>query len=123
MVNPKGARRVVGLDLGSSAIKVVELEASAKGPRLLKSLIQDLPDPSSDRASWLQAALKEFDAREVIISISGPDVAIRLVLVPLMSLAELPEAVKWQIKEQVPFPVQDAVLDLRVLGEVWDKDI
>ena len=117
----------VGVDLGSRAIKVVELERGPSGWRLVKHLIQELPVPSDgqpvDRAGWLQSALKEFDARELQVSISGPEVAIRRVRVPPMSKRELPEAARWQVKDQVSFPVQDAVLDVEVVGEVWDKDL
>jgi type IV pilus assembly protein PilM len=126
----RGARapqRWVGLDLGSRSLKLVELESTPAGVRLLKSLIQELPVPAEgqavDRAGWLQSALKEFAASDVHVSAGGPEVAMRRVAVPLMSRQELPEAVKWQVKEQLPFPVQDALLDCRVTGEVWEKDI
>ena len=121
------SKRLVGLDLGSHTIKLAEVEQTATGIRLVKSLIQELPviksGQSVDRAGWLASALKEFDAREVHVSISGPEAAIRRVHMPLMSKRELPEAVKWQIKEQISFPIQEAMLDFRVMGEVWDKDI
>jgi type IV pilus assembly protein PilM len=119
-------RRWIGLDLGSASLKLVELEQTAGGPRLVKHLIQDLPAgaaPGADRAGWLQAALKEFDAERLHVSLSGPEVALRRVQMPLMSRRELAEAVKWQVKEQIPFPVAEAVLDVQVVGEVWDKDI
>jgi type IV pilus assembly protein PilM len=117
----------VGLDLGSQSIKLVELERTASGLRLVKSLVQELPTPRGgqviDRVGWLQSALKEFNAREVYVSVNGPQVVIRRVHMPLMSKGEMPEAVKWQMKEQIPYPVQDAVVDFRVVRETWDKDI
>lgn len=124
---PRPSRRWVGLDLGSRAIKLVEIEQTPAGPRLFKSFIQELPQPAGDqpvdKVGWLQSAIKEFSARDVHVSISGPEVAVRRVHMPLMSKRELAEAVKWQVKEQVPFSVQDAVLDVRQIGEVWEKDI
>ena len=117
----------VGLDLGTRSLKLVELEPTAGGVRLLKSLIQELPVPAEGRpvdwAGWLQSTLKEFTAVEVHVSAGGPEVALRRVAIPLMSRQEMPEAVKWQVKEQLPFPIQDALLDFRVTGEVWEKDI
>ena len=119
--------RRVGLDVGSRAIKLVELEQTSAGLRLLKTLVQDLPrSPAGhtvDRVGWLQSALKEFPSKELAVSVGGPEVAIRRVHLPLMSARELPEAVKWQVKEQVPFPIQETRLDFEVIGEVWDKDI
>ena len=67
--------------------------------------------------------MKEFQARQIHVAVGGPELALRRVHVPLMSAAELPEAVKWQVKDQLSFAVQDAVLDFRVTGEVWDKDV
>ena len=123
----RASQRWVGLDLGARSLKLVELERTAAGVRLLKSLIQELPEPAEgravDRAGWLQSALTEFDAAEVHVSASGPDIAMRRVAIPLMSRQELPEAIKWQVKEQIAFSVQDALLDFRVTGEVWEKDI
>jgi type IV pilus assembly protein PilM len=129
MVTPRAgkARRQIGLDIGSHSLKVAELERTPVGVRLVKQLVQELPLPQAgqavDRVGWLQSALKEFDASEIHLSIGGPDVAIRRVHLPLMCKRELPEAVKWQVKEQIPFPIQDAILDFQVIGEVWEKDV
>lgn len=120
-------KRWVGLDIGSSSIKLIELEQTATGIRLVNSVIQELPSAqgpqSIDRVGWLQATLKEFGAKEVHLAVGGPEVAIRRVRVPPMSTEELAEAVKWQVKDELPFPIQEVVLDFEVLGEVWDKDI
>jgi len=119
--------RWVGLDLGSSSIKLIELEQTATGVRLLNSLIQEFPSAQGpqaiDRLGWLQAALKEFGAKDVHLAVSGPEVVIRRIKVPPMSKGELAEAVKWQVKDELPFPIHEAVLDFEVLGEVWDKDV
>jgi len=119
-------QRWVGLDLGSQSIKLVELErAGASGWRLVKCLVQDLPLTSGpvDRLWWLQAAFKEVGMGEVHASVGGPQVTLRRLPMPPMPKRELPEALKWQLKDHVTFPIQDAVLDVRVIGEVWEKDI
>ena len=94
--------RWVGLDVGSHAIKLVELEQTPAGLRVLKTLVQDLPRSASgqgvDRVGWLQSALKEFPSKALAAAIGGPDVAIRRIHLPLMSAKELPEAVRWQAK-------------------------
>jgi len=119
--------RWLGLDLGSHSLRLVELERTASGWRLIRHLVQDVPVTAEGRPSdwvgWLQSALKEFDLRELHLAVSGPQIVLRRVSVPMMSAQELPEAVKWQIKDQVPFPIQEAMLDVRVLGEVWEKDV
>ena len=123
-----GARqRWVGLDIGSQSIKAAELEQVGSGLRLVKVLVQELlvsdDGQPIDRLGWLQSALKEFSTDELYVSLSGPNVAVRRIRLPLMSANELAEAAKWEVKEQLPFPVQEAVLDFIVIGEVWEKDI
>ena len=124
--SPRPARWI-GLDLGSASIKLMELEQARTGIRLVNQVIQDLPSPSTpdskERVSWLQAVLKEARATEVHLAISGPGVVIRCVTIPQMSVEELAEAVKWQVKDALPFPLKEAVLDFEVLGEAWEKDI
>jgi len=156
--------RWVGLDLGSSSIKLIELEQTPTGVRVRNHLIQEFPsvqgpqpidrlgwphhlsgaaegsasatplgrDPwrwqtgpsgHSQVVGWLQAALKEFGAKDVHLAVGGPEVVIRRIKVPPMSKEELAEAVKWQVKDELPFPIHEAVLDFEVLGEVWDKDV
>jgi len=119
--------RWLGLDLGSQSLRLVEIERIASGWRLVRHLVQAVSSEAKGRpadwVSWLQSALKEFALREVHLAIGGSDVVLRRVSVPMMSSQEVAEAVKWQIKDQVPFPVQEAMLDVRVLGEVWERDV
>lgn len=117
------AARWLGLDLGGRVLKLVEVEPSGSGVRLTGSLVQELPESTSDASAWLATALKEFQARQMHVALGGPEIALRRVHVPPMSAAELPEAVKWQVKDQLSFPVQEAVFGFRSLGEVWDKDV
>lgn len=146
-------RRWVGLDIGSQSIKLAELEQQRDGVRLTRHLVQELPASQDDRGGvpaagfqgpptgrqvaeelglskpgrqlveWLQSALQEFSAGEVHVSIGGPHVVVRRLFMPLMSKEELLEALKWQIKDQVPYAVQEAILTVRVIRETWDKDI
>lgn len=120
-------RRWIGVDIGSASIKVAVLEPGAHGPRLAKSLIQELPLDDGgtpvDCAGWLQTVLQACEPGAAHVNLSGDAVAVRRIAVPPMSSAELPEAVKWQVKDQLPFAVQDAAIAFAVLGEVWEKDL
>jgi len=113
---------MVGLDIGSASVKLIELERAGQGLRLVRQLIREVPE-GPDRDGWLRSGLEEFNAAEVHLAVDGPEVAVRRVMIPPMSPNEHAEAVKWQVKDQVPFPIQGAVLDYRVVGEVWNKDL
>ncbi|MBI2885163.1 MAG: type IV pilus assembly protein PilM [Candidatus Omnitrophica bacterium] len=123
----------IGVDIGGRAIKLAELEPSGGGMRLIRYLIQELPEAHTPQAEvawrrpecaeWLQAALREVKAGPIHVVLGGTAVAIRREKAPLMSKAELDEAMKWQVKEDLPFPVQEASVSVEVLGEIWDKDL
>ena len=126
----RGARRPhrwVGLDLGSASIKLAEIEQTKSGLRLIRVAVKELPaspdGQEADQIRWVREAMEEFDAHEVHIAVSGPEVAVRRVQVPPMSQRELPEAVRWQIKDELPFPTEDAIVDFRLIGEVWEGDL
>lgn len=121
-------QRHVGLDLGAASIKCVELHNHpAKGWQLAGSLVQELPATAegkpSSQTDWLRTTLKAMEAREVHLSLHGPEVILRRMPMPLMPLNELREAVKWQLKEELTFPVEEAIIDCAVVGEVWEKDL
>lgn len=67
--------------------------------------------------------LGELSGRSVHAALAGADVAIRRLVMPLMPKLELLEAAKWELKDQVAFPIQEAALDVRVLGEVVEQDV
>lgn len=117
----------MGLDVGSASIKLVEVEQTAGGIRVVHQVLQELPPgavtDAHARVSWLQAVMKESRSPEVHLALGSPEVVIRTVRIPPMSKEELAEAVKWHVKDLLPFPVAEAVLDFEVLEEVWEKDI
>ncbi len=134
MVALRRPARWVGVDIGGRAIKLVEVEPSGGGVRLVRYLIQELPDDAHAAPSeaawrrlgceeWLQAAMKELGAGPLHVVLGGAAVAVRRVKTPPMSKTELEEAVKWQVKDELPFSVQEAAFSVQVLGEVWDKDL
>ncbi len=128
MVKATKAHRWIGLDIGSTSIKVVVVEQPPVGPpRFVRHLIHALPIAAEaqavDRAGWLQSALNAIGAKEVHAVVGGPEVLLRRMSLPLMSAKERAEAVRWQLKDEVPFPIQQAIVDVQVLSEVWDKDV
>ena len=121
------ARRWVGVDLGWAALKVVELEEVNGRVRLLRSAIHERAhgsDPASGTGfsrPWLPS--DPSNAASVCVAVAGPGIAVRRIHVPLMSREELPEAVKWQVKDQLPFPVQEATVRFHLLGEVLVQNV
>lgn len=124
---------LVGLDIGSSAVKAVELEATRTGRRVVAAAAAPLPrDAVADGAildgDAVAAAIRgvldanPFRTRAVAASLSGSDVTVRTITVPRMSTSELDESLYWEIDQYVPVDVGDVALDYQVLDRGTDGD-
>lgn len=128
-------RDVVGLDIGSHAVKMVALRP-AKGElpfELTHFGKADLPDEAIVdgavvRPDAVTAAIGElFDqhkvrGRNVATSVSGNAVIIRRVSMPRMEPAKLREALPYEAESHIPFDVNDVDLDFAILGEDPEQD-
>jgi type IV pilus assembly protein PilM len=118
---------VVGLDIGSSAVKAVELKPSGKGHRVSAFGIEPIPPDCIvdgaiiDGAAVAEAIRRLFESRsiktrDVAASLSGNAVIVKKIALPAMSEAELADAIYWEAEQYIPFDVQDVNLDYQILG-------
>jgi len=119
-------KNLVGIDIGTSSIKVVQLKESRRGLGLLKLgyaplAPQTIVDGQVMDASAVVEALSRIfhDAKikqkEVAISVSGQSVIIRKITVPMMTQAELDEQIHWEAEQHIPFDIKDVQVDYQVL--------
>jgi type IV pilus assembly protein PilM len=121
-------RNLVGLDIGSSAVKVVELKELGKGRgyQLLNLALERLsPEAIVDGAIMdaglvIDAIQRAFSARkikggDVAIALSGHSVIIKKISIPATSEEELAEVIPWEAEQYIPFDVQDVNLAYQVL--------
>jgi len=116
----------VGLDIGSSAVKAVELKASGKGYRVTAIASEPVPPDSIvdgaiiDGGAVAEAikklfAKKGFKTKEVAASLSGNAVIVKKISLPVMTEQELAESIYWEAEQYIPFDIQDVSLDYQVL--------
>ncbi len=119
------ARRLIGLDIGTNAVRVAELEPGDP-PRLTSFGQVALPpgamrdgeivDPAvvteAIQRLWKELSLKKGPVR---VGVATPRVLVRTVDLPTMSDSELAGALQFQAQELIPIPLEDAVLDFQVL--------
>lgn len=119
------ARRLIGLDIGTNAVRVAELEVGDP-PRLTSFGQVALPpgamrdgeivDPAVVTAAitrlWKELSLKKGPVR---VGVATPRVLVRTVDLPTMSDDELAGALQFQAQELIPIPLEDAVLDFQIL--------
>jgi type IV pilus assembly protein PilM len=119
-------KSVVGLDIGSSAVKAVELKASGGGFRVAAIASEPIPpDSIVDGAAVDDGAVadairrlfstKGFRSKEVAASLSGSAVIVKKISLPVMTEAELAESIYWEAEQYIPFDIQDVSLDYQVL--------
>ena len=114
----------IGLDIGSHSIKLVGLKMTSKGPFLTCAGIKEIPyavDKQNVAAvsDILRGLVSEvgLKTKKVNVTVSGSGVNISRIIVPSMPKAELKEAVRWEVKGRLPFPIETAQIDYHTLSE------
>ncbi|MFA6823104.1 MAG: type IV pilus assembly protein PilM [Geobacter sp.] len=123
----KKNKDLVGIDIGSSSVKLVQLWQNKDGYHLLNVGIAPLPpeaivDNSLMDSGAVVDAVKNLVAsmgiktKDAVCSISGNAVIIRKILVPTMTSEELEDQIAWEAEQYIPFDIKDVHLDFQVLG-------
>jgi len=118
---------IVGIDVGSSAVKIVSLHES-RGTFQLQSVgIMPLnPETIVDNTIMdstaivdailnLLGALK-IKSKRVATSVSGHSVIIRKISLPIMTDSELESSIQWEAEQYIPFDISEVNIDFQILG-------
>ena len=120
---------LVGLDIGSSAVKAVELKAGGKGRRRVPAR-QPRHGAAASRShrgrrdhgpgAVIDAIQRLFQTQkikttEVATAVSGNAVIVKKISLPRMTQEELAESIHWEAEQYIPFDIQDVALDYEVL--------
>jgi len=125
-------KSVVGLDIGSSSIKLVELSEGKTGYKLQGLGISPLP-PEAIVDGALMDSVTIIDTirelinstktkpKDVVTSVSGHPVIVKKITLPFMSEGELEESIKWEAERYIPFDINDVNIDFQILGSVAEN--
>ena len=119
---------VVGVDIGTTSIKVVQLRGQDGAYQLQHAGIIPLPPEAivdnslMDTSSIVDAVknvLKNLGVKDadVASSISGNSVIIRKISLPAMPLDELEEQLQWEAEQYIPFDINDVYIDFQILPQ------
>jgi type IV pilus assembly protein PilM len=131
------SKGVVGLDVGSSSIKLVELKERKAGefslvrvgvePLSPEAIVDGSIMDSSLVVDAIQKLAQETGAKSTSFatSVSGHSVIIKKIQVPAMPAAELEESIHWEAEQYIPFDINDVRLDYVVLseGDIGDESM
>lgn len=119
---------LVGLDIGSSSIKVAEITEIKKGSTLAKfgminiapGLIEDgsVKDPETV-ADIIRQLFKAYNIKErnVAIAVGGYSVIVKKIVVQTMSEEQLQDTIQFEAEQYIPFDITDVNIDFQILGE------
>jgi type IV pilus assembly protein PilM len=118
---------VIGLDIGSNSIKLVELRESQNSFKLENLGIAPLP-PEAIVDGALMDSVTIIDAirqlvvdsktrtKDAVTSVSGHSVIVKKITLPVMSVPELEESIQWEAERYIPFDINDVNIDFQIFG-------
>ncbi len=132
-MSPRRAAVAVGLDISTGSIKVAELQIARGEPVLSNLGVVNLPegvigDGEIEDPVTLSNMLKELWSRtgirhrRVILGVANQKVIVRPIEIPYMEAEELESALRFQVQEFIPIPVEDAILDFDIIEEFMTSE-
>ena len=117
----------LGIDIGTSSIKVVEL-ANFKGrPRLVTygfiekkpAEVRNLVDDAVNTAAIINdiGAKARTSTKKVIAALPNFSVFTSILSLPALSKKELASAISWEAKKIIPLPLEEIILDWKIIDE------
>lgn len=123
-------KTIVGLDIGSHGVKVLELDLKKKGKKdafeVARIGYEPLPHEAIVEGSIIDSAAvaatiatacekAKITAKDVNLSISGNSVIIKKISLPAMEDQELAESIIWEAKHNIPYPYEETHVDYAIL--------
>ena len=118
---------IIGLDIGTSAVKLAQLKGTAKGFQLEALGVTPLPPEVIVDGTIMDAARvvdairttvreQRIKSKDVALSVSGHAVIVKRIGLPEMTEEELQESIRWEAEQYIPFAIDDVNLDFQILG-------
>jgi len=127
MFGKSKSRALVGLDIGSSSVKAVELKKKGDGYELVNLGVETLGQDTvvdgaiMDAISVSTAIDKIFTdnkikTKEVATSVSGHSVIVKRITVNAATEDEVANAIEYEAQQHIPFDLADVSKDYQILG-------
>jgi type IV pilus assembly protein PilM len=118
-------RDVLGLDIGSSQIKLIQLQKERSGYTVTAAAITEIPDSADDEKAnsnttdAIDRCLSSSGAqtRYAVCGVSGPEVAVRGFTFPPLPAAEVAGAVALEARQVCPFNIDESAVDYQLVPE------
>jgi type IV pilus assembly protein PilM len=126
MIRGLRARPWAGLDIGEYSVKLVAIQSGVARQRWASEVAYAPNGNGGSReptqvakaveAAFQAANLSPRSCRGVSIGISGPDVILKQVTLPLLDDSEVGPALRFEARKHLPFDPQTMIVDYQILG-------
>jgi type IV pilus assembly protein PilM len=119
---------VWGVDIGNAALKAIRCRP-AGDPEQIEAIAFDyieypklLTQPGADPVELINDALKQFQSRNsvrgdsVAIAVPGQNGLARFIKLPPVETKQIPQIVRYEARQQIPFDLDDVIWDYQSLG-------
>jgi type IV pilus assembly protein PilM len=119
---------IVGVDIGSHSMKLVQLRQEKSGWRLVNLGMAQLPPESivdntiMDSSSVVDcltnlAESQSLKTKNVATAVAGHSVIIRKIKLPVMTEVEAEASIEWEAEQYIPFEISEVNLDFQIIGQ------
>jgi len=123
------SNKVLGLDIGTSTIKVVEIEVSSRKTSLVSFGIAPTPEGTMsggeiENPTILSQAIRDLIQKthskrnNACVGIWGAAVIVKRVSLPKMDKQLLSEQIRWEAEQYIPYDIQEINLEYHILNSV-----
>lgn len=123
---------LLGLDIGSHSVKIIQIDAREKPPKLMNLGLIPLPKEAFAEGRMIKSEVVarsiqqlsthlKLKERFVAASISGYEVMIKKIELPTMTEAELTNRMQTELGQYIPFNIEEVHVDYQVLDTVKDR--
>jgi len=120
-------KTVWGIDVGQCALKALRLQwRDGKLRALGFDVIEHakiLSQPDADEQALIRSALGKFTSRNslkgstIVISVPGQASFTRFIKLPPVEMKKIPEIVRYEARQQIPFNLEDVVWDYQTISK------
>ena len=126
-----GRKDVIGLDIGTTTVKIVQLHKERKDWTVAAAGVVDISKKGDESLSRKEANTQRaiqncvrvagVKSSFAVCAVGGPDVAIRNFNFPQLEEDEIPNAVLFEAKQVCPFPTNDIAVDYQLCRNGSDR--
>ncbi len=119
---------VWGIDIGQCALKAMRCRADEDGDKIVVEAFdyieypKILTQPDANPQELIADALKQFLSRNevhkdrIAVSVSGQSGLARFIKLPPVEAKKIPDIVRYEAKQQIPFDLNDVIWDFQRMG-------